>query len=174
MATTHSAERKPPSRQASQNDDRAEVRRIQDQLERAFYKEAWHGPALMELLRETPVDVAPAKPLEHAHSIWEIVLHITAWHNEIARRLGGQMKELSVHEDWPPLGDVDESDWNEAVRQLEDSYHTLQSALGKLSDADLQKPAPGRAFSTYVNAHGIIQHTIYHTGQIALLKKSSR
>jgi uncharacterized damage-inducible protein DinB len=162
------------AKNAPNNPQRQEVERIQDQLKRAFHGEAWHGPALMELLRETPVDLAPAKPLEHAHSVWEIVLHITAWHNEIARRLAGRMRELSADEDWPRVRDVDESDWKQALGELERSYENLQTALGKLSDGDLLKPAPGRPFSTYVNAHGIIQHTIYHSGQIALLKKSSR
>src|SRR5579863_5977155 len=153
---------------------RNEVERIQDQLKRAFRGEAWHGAALMELLRETPVDLAPAKPLEHAHSIWEIVLHIMAWHNEVARRLGGKITELSVEQDWPPVGDVDESDWKQTLRDLEKSYENLQAVLAKLSDADLLKPAPRRPFNMYVMAHGIIQHTLYHAGQIAVLKKSSR
>lgn len=162
------------TRTSSTTTGRQEVQRIQDQLKRDFYGEAWHGPALMELLRETPVDLAPAKPLEHAHSIWELVLHIAAWQYEIARRLGGKIRELPVEEDWPPVGDVDESDWKQTLRELENSYETLQAALSKLSDADLEKAAPGRPHNMRVMACGIIEHMTYHAGQIAVLKKSSR
>jgi uncharacterized damage-inducible protein DinB len=153
---------------------RHEVARIEDQLRRSFEGEAWHGPSLMELLREVPVDVAPAKPLEHAHSIWEIVLHITAWQNAVAKRLPGEVVELSAQQDWPAVSDFDEAAWKEALRALNQSYKTLAAAIAKLNDSDLSRQAPGRKHDLYVLLHGIVQHNLYHAGQIALLKKSSR
>lgn len=51
-----------------------EVRRIQDQLQRAYEGAAWHGPALQEVLNGVSASAAAARPLPHAHSIWEIAL----------------------------------------------------------------------------------------------------
>jgi hypothetical protein len=43
---------------------------IVDQLERAFDGEAWHGPALMEILDGIDARTAAARPIPSAHSIW--------------------------------------------------------------------------------------------------------
>lgn len=52
---------------------------IADELRRAFYGEAWHGDSLFEILRGVTAAQAAARPITNAHSIWELVLHISAW-----------------------------------------------------------------------------------------------
>src|SRR5271168_4223530 len=49
---------------------------IADQLRRAFDGDAWHGPALLELLRGVDAPTAAAKPVPDSHSIWELVMHV--------------------------------------------------------------------------------------------------
>ena len=58
---------------------KSEGARIADQLRRAFYGSAWHGPAVLELLKDVDAATAAAKPLAEVHSIWELVLHIAVW-----------------------------------------------------------------------------------------------
>src|SRR5437764_6919973 len=53
-----------------------EVERILDQLKRAFEGNAWHGPAVEEVLADVTAEQAAAKPIPDAHSIWELTLHI--------------------------------------------------------------------------------------------------
>lgn len=151
-----------------------EISRIQDQLRRAVNGEAWHGPALMELLNEVPVDVAPARPLEHAHSIWEIVLHITAWFEIVTNRVKGKAVEPTHEQDWPPVQDVSEAAWQEAISTLKQSHQHLLQALGHFQDEQLTKIVPGKNYNYYFMLHGAIQHVLYHAGQVAVLKKSSR
>src|SRR5438270_14079063 len=115
----------------------SEVSKISEHLQSCFSGSPWHGSSLMGLLRQTPVALAPAKPLEHAHSIWEIVLHLTAWHQAIARRLRGEKLELSHDQDWPRVSDFGEAAWQQAVKALEQSHRTLQEAIVKLSDQQL-------------------------------------
>ena len=62
---------------------------IAEQLRRAFEGDAWHGPALLELLREMDAATAAAQPLPDVHSIWELVLHVSAWDDAACRRLDG-------------------------------------------------------------------------------------
>jgi len=52
---------------------------IAEQLRRAFEGDAWHGPALLELLQDVDAVTAAAKPLPDVHSIWELVLHVAVW-----------------------------------------------------------------------------------------------
>lgn len=71
-----------------------EAARIADQLRRAFDGSAWHGPALLELLKDVDSAAAAAKPLPEVHSIWELVLHIAVWDDAGLRRLDGENGSL--------------------------------------------------------------------------------
>ena len=154
---------------------RSEISRIEDQLKRSMEGPAWVGPCVLGLLSEIPVDLAPAKPLEHAHSIWEIVLHIAAWQRAARRRLQGEEAELSPAEDWPPVTDVSEAAWRKAIKDLRQSYDALKKSITKLGDDKaLAAKVPNREHDYYFLLHGIIQHNFYHAGQIGVLKKSSR
>lgn len=136
---------------------------------------AWVGPCVLELLRDLPVDLAPSKPVEHAHSIWEIVLHIAAWQRAAARRLQVEIAELSPAEDWPHVTNVSEAAWKQAIKDLRQSYDALKKSIAKLGDDKLlATKVPNRDHDFYFLLHGIIQHNFYHAGQIAVLKKSSR
>ena len=71
-----------------------EIPRIADQLNRAFEGEAWHGPAVMDILEGITPQQAAARPFNGTHSIWDIVLHIAAWERACRRRLGGERAQL--------------------------------------------------------------------------------
>src|ERR1700685_2324792 len=72
----------------------SEAALIADQLHRAFEGEAWHGPALLELLEDVDAATAAATPWPGVHSIWELVLHIAAWDGAALRRLKGETVQL--------------------------------------------------------------------------------
>src|SRR5438128_550031 len=47
------------------------------QIERAMTGPMWHGPALAQVLETVTSEQAAARPIPGAHSIWEIVQHVT-------------------------------------------------------------------------------------------------
>ena len=149
-----------------------EIARIQDQLRRAFEGPAWHGPSLHELLSNVPASKAAARPIEGAHSIWELVLHIIAWERVVVRRLAGEtIDKLSPAEDWPAINDTGERAWSEAQAQLQAAHQELHEAIGKFPEARLGDKVSGK-YPYYGLLHGVIQHNLYHAGQIAILKKA--
>ncbi|HXG67415.1 MAG TPA: DinB family protein [Blastocatellia bacterium] len=152
----------------------SEVRRIRSQLRRAFEGEAWHGPSVKELLAGVTAAQAAAKPLPGAHSIWELVLHISAWEKVARRRLAGEAAELSKEEDWPPVRDTSEAAWGQTLQEMEQAHQELREAVGQLDEARLDEIVPGTQYSVYFLLHGVIQHDLYHAGQIALLKKAQQ
>lgn len=153
---------------------RIAILRIQELHREAFEGGAWHGPALLQLLRDIPVDHAAAKPITHAHSIWEIALHVAAWQEAVLKRLNGQAVNLNREQDWPPVIDNSESAWKETIQRLQDGHNKLADRILTLTDDDLSKKVPGRDHTVYKTLHGVIQHNLYHAGQIAILKKSER
>jgi len=133
--------------------------------------EAWHGPALRELLADVTAQQAAAKPLAGAHSIWEIVLHVIGSEGLVCERLEGKPGVLSPEEDWPPVMETSDEAWRAALQALTDVHQKLQQLLLSVPENRLAEPIVEGASSTYVNVHGIVQHNIYHAGQIAVLKK---
>lgn len=150
-----------------------EVERIVDQLRRAFEGDAWHGPSLKDLLVDVSAARAAARPISGAHSIAEIVAHITVWTDVVRRRLEGEwIASLPPEEDWPGAG-PDEAAWAEARGRLEDGERRLAEAVARVSEATLPEKTPEKDFSVYVMLHGAVQHALYHAGQIALLKRAA-
>jgi uncharacterized damage-inducible protein DinB len=151
----------------------SEVQRIEDQLRRAFEGNAWHGPAVRELLADVTATKAAAKPLSNAHSIWEIVLHMATWEEVVRRRLQGEtIGDLPPAQDWPPVQDTGEAAWHNAIERLERANRALREATMRSNEAHLAEMVPGKDHSMYLMLHGIVQHDLYHAGQIAVLKKA--
>ena len=149
-----------------------ELERIQDQLKRAFEGGAWHGPSVLEVLKDVTAGQAVARPLPGAHNIWDLVLHIAAWEDACRRRLEGDRAELSDSEDWRAIADTDEAAWERVKALLIDGHRRLRAAIAATDESRLNEPILPGMPSVYVTLHGVIQHDLYHAGQIAILKKA--
>jgi uncharacterized damage-inducible protein DinB len=145
---------------------------IADQLRRAFDGSAWHGPALLELLRDVDAATAAAKPLPRVHSIWELVLHIAAWDGAVHRRLGGKKAQLRAAQNFPRVPQPTESAWHEAIAETKRTHDALVKTVAALPAKRLRDRVPGRRYDFYHMLHGLAQHELYHAGQIAILKKA--
>ena len=152
----------------------SEAARIADQLRRAVAGEAWHGDSLLEILEGVTAAQAAARPIKNAHTIWELVLHIAAWDNAVLRRLGGIAVELSDAENFPVVTDASETAWRKALADVRRVHEKLVEAVSFLPDSQLDEKVPGKEgahYTFYYMLHGVLQHELYHAGQIALLKK---
>ena len=145
---------------------------IADEIRRALIGDAWHGPALNELLVGVTAEDAVQRPITAAHNIWEMVLHITTWSNIAGRRITGGQVEPSAGEDWPTPGPISENRWADARAALAESHERLREIVAGMSDDDLARNAPQSERSVAAMLHGVTQHAAYHGGQIALLKKA--
>lgn len=150
-----------------------ELGRIADQLKRAYEGPAWSGPSVLDTLKDVTAAEAAARPIQNAHTIWEIVHHIRAWEDVVTRRLQGESyREYAGSEDWPPVTDTTEVAWQAALDQLRSSNHTLREAINGFEQMRLSGLVPGADYSFYVLMQGAVQHDLYHAGQIGLLKKA--
>lgn len=152
----------------------SELRRIHSQVRRSFEGEAWHGPSVKETLTGVTAAQAAKHPLAGAHSIWELVLHIERWARAVSEALGGTpMPQPPFAEDWPAVGGTSEKDWQAALAKLDAVQAGLLSAIKGFPEERLREVVPGRHGYDYAFLlYGLVQHNIYHAGQIALLKKA--
>ena len=151
-----------------------EIEHILDQLKRAYEANGWHGPSVKEALTGVDATQAHAKPLPNAHSIYELVRHIAVWEDIGRRRLTGDRAqiEISSPDDWPPADDTSEAGWEKAKATLDRIHQALVEEVARFPPARLDEPVSEGMSSAYVTLHGVIQHDIYHAGQISMLKKA--
>ena len=150
----------------------SELERIGDQLKRAFYGNAWHGPSLREVLDGVNTKMAATR-LTSGHSIREIVLHITAWTEIASQRLAEDpIPDATDEEDWPLIKEVRDEDWKRDIDKCFAAEERLQELLRSFPEVRLDTQVPGRDHSFYVMLQGVVQHCLYHAGQIAVLKKA--
>ncbi len=149
-----------------------ELERLEFQLRRSFEGEAWHGPSLLEALANVTAEVASARPIANAHTIWEIVLHLIATYNLVLRRMHGNPTQLTPEEDWPRVPSASSSSWHETIEKLREVNGRLCKEVAGFNPEKLDQPlAPGSS-SAYTQFIGITQHDLYHAGQIVLLAKA--
>jgi hypothetical protein len=154
-----------------------ELERLADTIRRAYEGDAWHGPSLSEVLEGVDAVRASTKQ-DDAHTIWELTLHITAWMDIVRRRLEGERLDdtnLTMSDDWPPAPtEVTEAKWSETKNALENASRKLMRAVAEFPQEKLEDTVPGRDHSYSAMLHGATQHSLYHAGQISLLKKTAR
>jgi hypothetical protein len=74
--------------------------------------------------------------------------------------------------DWPEPGPNEPSAWTAAVESLLRSGDRLAQAIEQFTDERLRDTVPGRDYDFYYLFHGIVQHSLYHGGQIAMLRRA--
>ena len=141
---------------------------------------AWHGAALAENLAGLTAAQAAAHPIPGAHSVWEIVLHMAGWSDEVRRRLGGRKPSLPDGGDWPSVSEHTEAAWAGALDRLRRTHLALEEAVRSFPPARWNETigehdAPLGTGVTYAGmVSGLLQHDGYHGGQIGLLRRALR
>lgn len=145
----------------------SEAKRIADQLRRAVRGPAWHGDSLAEILEGVTAEQASKVAIEGANTIHAIVLHQAAWAEIALERVNaGQTRAISPDENFPAPGD-----WAADLARLFASSDRLAAHIDGMSDTELEFILEPNTQSVYHLLHGIVQHHLYHAGQIVLLKK---
>lgn len=150
-----------------------EAGRIADQLQRAFYGAAWHGPAVMELLEDVNATMATARPIVNVHNIWELLLHVAVWDRAALTRLGGSKCQPTGEANFPPVMKANEASWRKTIADAKRTHDRLVRTVSRMSDQRLCDRVPGKRYDFYHMLHGIAQHELYHAGQMAILKKAA-
>ena len=135
-----------------------ETRRIASQVGRSHRGGAWHGPSVMETLEGVDAAKASAKPHPELHSIWELVLHVTAWQRMGLQSIeGGEYVSMIGVEDWPLVpADQSPEAWEEATREMAGVNERLVAAIRAFPEERLDERVAGREFDFYFLLHGCL------------------
>lgn len=147
-------------------------RRLAEEIGKALNGGAWHGPSFREALEGVDLAAALRRPVAGGHTIAEIVLHATVWHDVVRRRLQGESPQVTDEQDWPHAALADEPAWQAAVRRLEETGRALCETVRAFPAEKLHETRPNLDGTWYELVSGELQHVIYHAGQVALLRKA--
>jgi uncharacterized damage-inducible protein DinB len=149
------------------------------QFARISSGDPWYGPSISAVLSGVTAAQAASRVTPEAHSIWELVLHMTAWVREVRRRLAEGDWGMPAEGDWPAVPEVNEANWQRSVAALAGAHDDLRAALAVFPDDRLDTPLGGSrdpamgSGQTYAEMlYGLLQHDAYHLGQVSLLKRS--
>jgi uncharacterized damage-inducible protein DinB len=154
---------------------------LSEQLLQGYADDPWHGPATVALLAGLTAEEAAAHPVAGGHSIWELVLHMTAWQNEVRKRLGGKPATFPSEGDWRQPEECSADAWAAVRNDLGESLSALLQDLGALMESDLEAkvgalssrdPTVTTDVTRRATLCGLLQHNAYHSGQIALVRKA--
>lgn len=150
----------------------AEGAALAEELRTLWRGDPWHGPSLESLLDGVTPEQAAARPIREGHSLWELVAHVTAWNDVWRRRLEGHEVGDPEEGDFPPVPEPTPEAWARARERLREGHEKLVERVARLTPAELGAAVPGRDYDARFMVRGAIRHTVYHSGQIALLKKA--
>lgn len=145
-----------------------EMDRITRLLEKTFDQQPWYGSSIMEILK-TVNPLIVNQRVGDVHSIAELVEHMVSWRTFAAKRLLGDAQfEINDSTNFPIS-----QNWENTIKRLLQSQEELVMAAKQFPEERLNELVPSNQFryTFYTLLHGIVQHDVYHLGQIVLLKK---
>jgi uncharacterized damage-inducible protein DinB len=152
---------------------KAEINSLIEQLIDTWEGEPWFGRNAKALLSEVNEQAAFVK-LNGQHSILELVWHMCNWREFAISHLAPSGKNLAYFEeaDWRELDHKDNTLWAAGLKQLNETQEELLRLLEQKDDALLDQHVNERQYSFRKLLTGIIQHDVYHLGQIAFITKA--
>jgi uncharacterized damage-inducible protein DinB len=152
--------------------------KLSNELEKVLSGDPWYGNPVYQIIEPVSFEAAFEKPDHAAHNIAEIVLHMLAWTEEVMDRMNGMTAGVPSSGYWPPTGSPTEQKWQNYVNDLKLVNVNLQGLIQNFPEEKWSEPmndernrelGNGVSYEELVN--GLIQHHIYHSGQIALLNR---
>ena len=118
---------------------------------------AYHGPSTKSNLVGVTADLAAARPVAEAQSVWELLVHVKIDREWAIARLKGQKPDLDW---WPSISSQTSKDWNALLLELDDVQARFLEAMSTAAEENV-----------VAVVRFLIHHELYHSGQIALLRR---
>lgn len=149
-----------------------EILLIAEKLKEAYEGEPWFGRSIKEILNEIDTAIVFEKP-NGQHGILELLWHMITWKEFTISRLRNDDTELNYFEksDWRELNHSDKTLWPKGLERLAQLHNELVEAIQQQKDELLSQKVEGRDYKFRELLYGVIEHDIYHLGQIAYLKQ---
>lgn len=149
-----------------------QVTKIANEFVMIYQDKPWYGNSISKILDGVTENMALWRPTETTHSIAQLVWHMTYWRQPLIKKLEGDndyKSSMESEDNWSTPEKIKTLGWKKILGQFQESQQKIVALLKKQDDSILEKPYYKTA--TYHEIiTGIVQHDIYHLGQVAYLK----
>jgi uncharacterized damage-inducible protein DinB len=152
--------------------------KLQTQLETILYGQAWYGTPIYTILESIAFETAYEKPAGASHTIAEILMHMLAWTEEAVSRMQDKPASTPYRGDWPETSVADEEKWLQLISFFKLANVELTQLISAFPPEKWTEAVNDDrgTYTGYPATHealivGLIQHHVYHAGQISLLNK---
>ncbi|MBT8319702.1 MAG: DinB family protein [Gramella sp.] len=143
-------------------------------LSETFEGGPWYGESVMRKLENVPYVIGYKTCVPESHSVAQIVGHLIAWKSfavEMLKGNKGYRLEVDSVNDWPNIDVNSREEWEELKRELVATQGEIYDLLNeKEDDSFLQEKVFGKDYNFGYLLKGLVQHDIYHIGQIGLIE----
>ena len=153
------------------------IKNIADQFKSIHFGHNWFGQSYKVKLADLDESLYFVRPQPHVHSVSELIAHGTAWRKDAILKINtgkGVLTEAS-DEDWPSLGQLKEKGWDVIYQEYVDSVdlfvNTLENKEDDFLETEYTDPEFGGNYPYHFTIVGIVQHDLYHLGQLGLVAK---
>ena len=146
------------------------LERLLSDYDNALSGDAWYADSVWTLISTISPEVAAWRPAPEAHTIWELLEHMMYWESVVRERMTAPVT-FSEERNFPKMPEPTDGNWNALLERFRESNGRYRDALQQLDPARLDSITAGGKKTFYADAQGLIQHHIYHAGQIAMLKR---
>ncbi|HEY5825214.1 MAG TPA: DinB family protein [Cyclobacteriaceae bacterium] len=132
----------------------------------------WFDQCFKDKIGKLSDEVALTSPLPGIHSVAEHVSHMLEWRKECVLRFKGLKRELmNSSEDWKDNAELSKFGWVNLKNALYDSRLELIDLFTNQDDTYLETKFLDTEYNFHYLIEGIIQHDLYHLGQIGVTLK---
>lgn len=150
-----------------------EIQSIIRRFENVNAGEPWFGRAVFTILEEVDPKKVYEKPNGTEHSLIELLYHMNTWASFTLKRLEkDEEMDMAAFEklDWRRI-DPKQHTWKKGLAELRSIHKKIINILKKKEDIFLKEIVDYRKYNYRFLLNGLIEHNIYHLGQVAYLKK---
>lgn len=150
-----------------------ETQSIIKSFETILSGQPWFGRGVYELLEEADEAKIYTKPNNNSHSLAELLWHMNTWAEfTLASLENRSIEEMKAIEaiDWRDI-DPKTHTWKKGIEELRTTHNKIIELLNQKDDSFLSEIVPTRKYNFRFLLNGLVQHNIYHLGQVAYVKK---
>ena len=150
-----------------------EIQAIIQTLQTVSTGDPWYGRSVFSILEEISPDTVSEKQGNKGHSLLDLLYHMLTWMEFTLKRLEDSHEmdnETTEKLDWRTIDPVKHT-WEKGMSSFRSNHDKIITILGEKKDSFLEKKVPYRTYNFRFLLNGLIQHNIYHLGQIAYIHK---
>jgi len=150
-----------------------ETESIIKSLQETLNGKPWFGKPVYGLLEEVHPALVYRKPMETGHSRIELLYHMITWSLFTLKRIE-KSKEMDADTveamDWRAIDPLDHT-WLHGIDEFKQINNSILQLLRTKNDQWLEERVDYRDYNFRKLLQGLVQHHIYHAGQIAYVNK---